>query len=109
MEHVKRSHPLRVTLGEVVVDGHDMHTVSCQRIEEYRQGSDEGLTLTSSHLGNLTLMQYNTTEELYVIVYHLPFKVVTTCCPVVVVYCLVTVNGDAQRSPRSLRSGVPSP
>ena len=71
-----------------------MNTVACQGIQEYRQGSHEGLTLTRSHLGNLTLMEHSTTEELYVVVYHLPFQVVASGRPVVVVDGLVAVDGD---------------
>ena len=56
VEHIERSHPLGVTLGEVVVDGYHMHTVACEGVEEHRQCGDESLTLTGCHLGNLTLM-----------------------------------------------------
>ena len=49
-----------------------MYTIACEGIEEHGKGSHEGLTFTSSHLGNLSLMEYNTTEELHIIVNHLP-------------------------------------
>ena len=39
-------------------------------------------------------MEYRTTEELYVIVYHLPFQVVTASRPVVMVDSLIAVDGD---------------
>ena len=58
VEHVERSHPLRVSLREVVVDCHDVHTLACQCIEEYREGCHEGLTFSGCHLGNLTLMEW---------------------------------------------------
>ena len=69
-----------------------MDTIASQGVEEDGEGSDERLTFTRSHLGNLTLMQYGTTEELYVIVYHLPFQIVTTSGPVVMIDGLVTIN-----------------
>ena len=40
VEHVERSHPLRVTLGQIVVDGYHVNAIACQRVEEYRKGSD---------------------------------------------------------------------
>ena len=94
VEHIERSHPLRVTFGQIVVHGNDVNTVTCQSVEEDGQGSDQRLTFTRSHLGNLTLMQYNTTEELYVIVNHLPFQVVATSCPVVMIDSLVAIDGN---------------
>ena len=93
MEHIEWSHPLRVTLCEVVVHGYYVNTVTCQCVEEYRTGCYQCLTLTSRHLGNLTLMKHDTTEELYIIVDHLPLEVVAACSPMVVVYSLIAVNG----------------
>ena len=94
MEHIERSHPLGVTLGEIVVHGYDMYTIAREGVEEHRQSGDERLTLTSSHLGNLSLVKYDTTEELYVVVNHLPFEVIASGSPVVVIDCLVAVDGD---------------
>ena len=71
-----------------------MNAIAGQRIQEHGERSHEGLTLTGSHLGNLTLVQHGTTEELYVIVYHLPLEVIATGCPVVVINRLVTINRD---------------
>ena len=34
MEHVERSHPLGVTLGQIVVDGDDVDAVACQGVQE---------------------------------------------------------------------------
>ena len=39
-------------------------------------------------------MQHFASEELYVVVYHFPFQVVSAGCPVVVVVCLVAFYGD---------------
>ena len=94
VELVERTHPLGVTLGEVVVDGDHMYTIASQGVKEDGQGSDERLTFTRSHLGNLTLMEHGTTEELYIIVYHLPFQVVATSGPVVMIDSLVAIDGD---------------
>ena len=92
VEHVERTHPLGVTLGEVVVDGHHMHTVAGEGVEEHGQSCHEGLTFTRRHLGNLALMQHDTTEQLHVVVNHVPGHLVTTCNPVVVPDGFVAVD-----------------
>ena len=83
VEHIERSHPLRVTLGQVVVHGYYVYTITCQCVEEDRGSTNEGLTLTGSHFGNLTLVQNDTTEELYVVVDHFPLHIVTASSVVV--------------------------
>ena len=94
VELIERSHPLRVTLSQIVVDGDHVHTVAGQGIEEYGQGTHKGLTLTSGHLSDLTLMESDTTEELHVVVNHVPLDLVATSCPLIVIDCLITVDGD---------------
>ena len=93
VEHIERAHPLRVALCEVVVDGYDVNAVAGKSVEEYRECRHESLTLTGSHLRNLALVQYDTAEELYVVVNHFPLQVVAACCPVVVIDSLVAVDG----------------
>ena len=56
VEHVQRAHPLRVALCQVVVNSYDMNSIASQSVQEYRQSSHKGFTLTCRHLGNLTLM-----------------------------------------------------
>ena len=92
VEHIERSHPLGVTLGQIVVDGHHVHTVASQGIQEHRERSHERLTFTRCHLGNLTLMEHGTTEELHVVVDHVPLQVVTAGHPMVVIDGLVAVD-----------------
>ena len=94
VEHVERSHPLRVTLCKVVVDSDYVYTVAGECVKEHRECRNQCLTLTCCHLGNLTLVEYGTTEQLYVIVYHVPYSVVATCLPVVLVYGLIAVDCD---------------
>lgn len=74
VEHIERAHPLRVALCEVVVDGYDVNAVAGKSVEEYRECRHESLTLTGSHLRNLALVQYDTAEELYVVVNHFHFR-----------------------------------
>ena len=94
VELIERSHPLRVTLGEVVVDRHHVHAVACEGVEEHGERSHEGLTLTGSHLSDLALVEGDATEELHVVVHHVPVDLVAAGCPLVVVDSLVTVDGD---------------
>ena len=53
MELIERSHPLGVSLGEVVVDGHHVYAFAREGVEEYGESRHEGLTLTGSHLGDV--------------------------------------------------------
>ena len=94
MEHVERSHPLRVSLREVVVDCDYMHSLACQRIEEHRESRHEGLTLSRRHLGDLSLMENDTADELHVIVDHVPCDLVSSGHPVVLPDGIVTLYPD---------------
>ena len=71
-----------------------MNTLSCQCIKEYWESRYESLTLTGSHLGDLTLMEDDTTDKLHVIVHHVPSDLVSACHPVVLPYCVVAFNAD---------------
>ena len=71
-----------------------MHTVASKGVQEYRQGSHKGFTLTRSHLGNLALVQGYTTKYLNIVVHHFPFQVVATRCPVVMIDSLIAINRD---------------
>ena len=94
MEHVERAHPFRVTLCEVVVHGHHVHTVAAKCVEEHRERTHEGFTFTGSHFGNLTLVKHDTTDELHVVVNHIPSHLVATSHPVVVVSGFVALDGE---------------
>ena len=91
MEHIQWTHPLRVTLCKVVVDCNHVYTIAGQGIQEYRECCHKGLSFTSRHLGNLTFVEYHATEQLYIVVYHVPYCVVASGLPVVAVYGLVAV------------------
>ena len=94
VEHIERSHPLRVTLSQIVVDSYHVNTITCEGVEEYRESSHESLTLTSSHFGNLTLMEHGTTKDLNIVVNHFPLEVVATSCPMIMVDSLVAIDSD---------------
>ena len=60
-----------------------MYAIARQSIQEYRERSDQSLTLTGSHLGNFTLMQHDTADQLHIVVYHVPNDLITTGHPVI--------------------------
>ena len=92
MEHIERAHPFGVTFGQIVVYGYHMYTVSGQCVEEYGEGSHQCLTFTRCHFGDLTFMQYDATEQLYIVVYHVPDNFRTACLPVVLPDGFVAFN-----------------
>ena len=63
-----RADPLGVALGEVVVDGHDVHAPSDERIEVSGQRADEGLALAGALLGDHPAMQDDAAHQLDVVV-----------------------------------------
>ena len=62
------SHPLRVALGEVVVDRDDVNALARKRVEVGREGGDEGLTLAGLHLRDVAQVQGGTAHDLHVVV-----------------------------------------
>ena len=58
------SHPLGVTLGQVVVYRDDLDPLALQGIEVGRKGGHERLSFTGLHLGNPALMEDNATDQL---------------------------------------------
>ena len=63
---VDLAHPFAVALGEVVVDGDDMHAV---KIRGKRR--DEGLAFAGLHLGDLALVKDDAADHLHGIVPHI--------------------------------------
>ena len=94
VEHVQRAHPLRVTLGEVVIHRDDVDTITREGVEEDGECSDEGLTFPRSHLGDLTLVQDGTSEELHVVVHHIPGDLIATSEPVVLIDSHIILDAD---------------
>ena len=54
------THPLRIALGEVIVYGHDVHTLSGKRIQIRGQSFCYGFTLARFHFGNAPLVEHDT-------------------------------------------------
>ena len=64
-EAVYTAHLVRVTLCKVVVNRYDMHALAAECVKVCGQGSNECLTFTCLHLCDTTLVEKNTTDELY--------------------------------------------
>ena len=63
-ESVHPAHPLAVPLGQVVVDGDDVHALALERVEVGRQGGHQGLALTGLHLGDVAEVQRRAAHQL---------------------------------------------
>ena len=67
-EVVDPAHPLRVVLGQVVVDGDDVDALAVEGVEVRRQGRDQRLALTGLHLGDVAEVERCATHDLDVVV-----------------------------------------
>ena len=64
------AHPLSITLCQIVIDCNDVHALAFQGIQICRQCGYQCLTFTCLHLSNTSLMQDNTTDQLYPVMLH---------------------------------------
>ena len=64
-ESVNLSHLISITFRKVIIDCDNVNTFAFQGIQIGWQCSYKGLTFTSFHLGNTTLVKYDSTDELY--------------------------------------------
>ena len=62
---VDLTHPLRVTLGQIVVDSDDMDALAGQRVQIGRQSGHQRLAFTGLHLSDAALMQHDAAHQLY--------------------------------------------
>ena len=92
VEHIKRSHPFGVTFSQIVVHGYYMYAVSGQGIQEYGKRSYKSLTFTGRHFGNFPFVQYYTAKQLYVVVNHVPYRVISTGIPMILPDGFVTFD-----------------
>ncbi len=68
---VDRAHPLRVALGQVIVDGDDVDALAVEGVEVGGQGRDERFPFSGLHLGDLALVEDDPADDLDVEVAHL--------------------------------------
>ena len=65
-EGIELAHPLRVALGQVVVDRNHVHAAPADRVQIYRECGDQCFTFTGLHLGDLALVQHHAADQLHV-------------------------------------------
>ena len=94
MELVQRAHPLGVSLCQVVVHCHHVHTEPCQSVQEHRKGRNQGLSFTSCHLGDLALVQNDTSDQLHIVMNHIPGNHIAASHPAVVPDCGIILYLD---------------
>ena len=64
------SHPLSITLCQIVIDCNNVNSFSIQGIQISRKCRHKCLSFTCSHLCDTSLMQDNSTDQLYSVVAH---------------------------------------
>ena len=69
-ELINLSHPLAVSFCQVIIDRNDMSALAFQRIQINRCYSDQRLTFTSTHFGNVATVKNHTPDKLYIILTH---------------------------------------
>ena len=81
-EFMDFTHPLSISFCQVVVDSYDMDTLAFEGIQVCRKGRHEGLTFTSLHLCDTSLMENDTTDDLYTVMLHAKnsFRTFTNNC-----------------------------
>ena len=57
-------HPFRITFGQIIVNRHDVHTLTAEPVQIGRERCNEGFTLTCFHFSDVSLMQENTAHQL---------------------------------------------
>ena len=63
---VQFSHPLRVALSQVIIDGHDMDAASAQGVQIHRKSGDQCFALAGLHLRDRTFVQHHAADQLHV-------------------------------------------
>ena len=95
VEFEQRRHPFRVTASEVIVHRYEVHALSGQRVEEHGERGDERLALTRLHLRHLASVQGRTTDQLNIVVHHVPLYFRTCSHPGVPPSRLIAIDGNA--------------
>ena len=69
-EAIDLSHPLRVALGQIIVDRDNVHALARQGIEIGRQDGDQRFAFAGLHLRDAALMQHDAADDLHREVLH---------------------------------------
>ena len=70
-EAIDRTHPVRVALGEVFVDGDDVHAFARERVQVGGERRHQRLAFAGAHLGDAAIVEREAADELHVEVAHL--------------------------------------
>ena len=63
---VDGAHPGGVALGQIVVDGDDMHALAGERVEIDGERGDQRLAFAGLHFGDAAVIQHHAADELHV-------------------------------------------
>ena len=86
------SHPFRVSASQVIINRHDVNAFPGKGVEIYRKRRYECFSLTRSHLCYFTLVKYDSTNELNVVMDHVPLHGYPSGCPFVEIDSLLALN-----------------
>ena len=64
------SHPLSITVSQIIIDRHNVDALAFQRIQISRKSRHQRLSFTGFHLRNPSLMQNDTADQLYPVMLH---------------------------------------
>jgi uncharacterized protein (TIGR03437 family) len=67
---VNAAHPLGIALGQVIVDGDDMHAFTGERVQVNGKRGDQRFSFAGSHFSDPASVQDNTADQLHVEVPH---------------------------------------
>ena len=63
---VDPAHPLRIALGQVIVDGDDVHALPGERVQIHGQRGDQRLAFAGFHFRDFAAMQHDAADQLHV-------------------------------------------
>ena len=92
---IEPSHPLAVTLGEVVVHRHHVHAFSAERVQIHRQSTNERFSFSRFHFRDTSFVEDHASDELHVKRDHVPFVVKAAHSPI---FTLKVTTGVFQKS-----------
>ena len=86
-----RGVPFGVTLGQVVIDRNQVYPSPRQGIEEGGKGRHEGFSFSCTHFRDLSFVENHATDQLHIVVNHVPDHFGSSCHPFVVPNGLITL------------------
>ena len=102
-----KTHMAVVAAREVVVGGDELGVAADEGVEIKRERGDEGFAFARGHLGNLALVQGNATDELHVVVDHVPRELMVTDYHRAATQAAGTVFDDGKGLGQNLVKGLP--